>query len=248
MIRCTKCILPETFPSIKFDADGVCNYCLSYKGPEHQEELKLQYRQKFDSLLKNTVSCSLSPLAKLSPAAPSYDVLMAHSGGKDSTYTLDILKNHYKPNILALTFDHGFLSPFAKENIQTSLNRVMKYLSNAKTKSHQDITIAAKHHDKVALLKADEIYYFSAQLNDTIAKTKSGEYFTHKKISDFDTLTHSRQFVKVHRSCIVNTDKISYLESIEQGKYCIYFKDIDEVIYTSRSGAQQLRNIFHEMI
>jgi glucosamine 6-phosphate synthetase-like amidotransferase/phosphosugar isomerase protein len=28
--RCTKCILPETFPFIKFDNHGVCNYCNNY--------------------------------------------------------------------------------------------------------------------------------------------------------------------------------------------------------------------------
>ena len=118
MIRCTKCILPETFPSIKFDANGVCNYCKSYRGREHQKDLKSQYRQKFESLLKDkSAPCTLFP-------APCYDVLMAYSGGKDSTYTLDIFKNKYKLNILAVTFDHGFLSSFAIENIKTVCDKL----------------------------------------------------------------------------------------------------------------------------
>src|ERR1035437_1760964 len=29
--RCTKCILPETFPFIEFDEKGECNYCKNYK-------------------------------------------------------------------------------------------------------------------------------------------------------------------------------------------------------------------------
>ena len=29
--KCTKCILPETYPFIKFDNDGICNYCKIYK-------------------------------------------------------------------------------------------------------------------------------------------------------------------------------------------------------------------------
>ena len=28
--RCTKCLLPETFPFIVYDEDGVCNYCHHY--------------------------------------------------------------------------------------------------------------------------------------------------------------------------------------------------------------------------
>ena len=30
MRRCTRCILPETMPYIRFDEAGVCNYCLNY--------------------------------------------------------------------------------------------------------------------------------------------------------------------------------------------------------------------------
>ena len=29
--RCSKCILPETFPFISFDDEMICNYCKNYK-------------------------------------------------------------------------------------------------------------------------------------------------------------------------------------------------------------------------
>ena len=48
-----------------------------------------------------------------------YDVLMAYSGGKDSSYTLLVLKREYKLKVLALTFNNGFLSPAAMRNMQT---------------------------------------------------------------------------------------------------------------------------------
>ena len=40
--RCTSCILPETFPYIKFDKEGECNYCKNHKKknqPRTLEEL-----------------------------------------------------------------------------------------------------------------------------------------------------------------------------------------------------------------
>lgn len=40
--RCTKCILPETMPYIKFDEHGVCNYCHNYK-KEISQNLKKSY-------------------------------------------------------------------------------------------------------------------------------------------------------------------------------------------------------------
>ncbi len=97
--------MPESFPGIDFDDEGVCNFCRSFKGREHLDKSKEKYRLKFEELMKKHHSSG------------SYDFLMAYSGGKDSTYTLKILKERYDPSILALTFDNGFLSPAAIENI-----------------------------------------------------------------------------------------------------------------------------------
>ncbi|MBW2109625.1 MAG: hypothetical protein JRI36_13305 [Deltaproteobacteria bacterium] len=43
---------------------------------------------------------------------------MAYSGGKDSTYTLKLLKEQFDLRILALTFDNHFVSPMALQNIK----------------------------------------------------------------------------------------------------------------------------------
>jgi len=103
---CSNCVLPETFPTIEFDHHGVCNYCRAFKGEEHQEKLKKEYKEKFLSLTKDYVGSG------------DYDVLMAYSGGKDSTYTLNLFKNYFNLRVLALTFDHSFVSPFAMKNMR----------------------------------------------------------------------------------------------------------------------------------
>ncbi|HRR40183.1 MAG TPA: phosphoadenosine phosphosulfate reductase family protein [Syntrophales bacterium] len=112
MTICKTCVLPESFPSIAFDSDGICNYCRSFQKEKDHEGVRDRYREKFESLLKKQ------------RGARDYDVLMAYSGGKDSSYTLDIFKNHFGLRILALSFDHGFLSPFAMQNIKTVVERL----------------------------------------------------------------------------------------------------------------------------
>jgi tRNA(Ile)-lysidine synthase TilS/MesJ len=109
---CSICVLPETFPTIEFDHQGICNYCRSFKGEGHQQELKKEYAGKFLNLIKD---CK---------GKGHYDVLMAYSGGKDSTYTLDVFKNHFGLRVLALTFDHGFVSPYAMKNMRTVSERL----------------------------------------------------------------------------------------------------------------------------
>lgn len=106
---CTNCILPEAFPGIHFDARGVCNHCQKGMGKNDTlSENKQKYDQKFRALLE-----------KLQPGNQrSYDILIAYSGGKDSTYTLSLLKNKYGLRILAMSFDNGFISETAISNIK----------------------------------------------------------------------------------------------------------------------------------
>lgn len=104
--RCTACVLPETFPGVKFNSKGICNYCRNFKGEKNLEEKKERYRIKFEGLV-----------ARCRGKGP-YDALLSYSGGKDSTYTLSLLKERYRLNTLALTLDNGFLPDRTVNNIK----------------------------------------------------------------------------------------------------------------------------------
>ncbi len=106
MTMCTQCVLPETFPGIAFDEHGVCNFCRAFKGHDALAVSKDRFRRKFDELLAQHRK------------AGGHDCLMAFSGGKDSTYTLAVLRRQYDLSVLALTVDNGFVSPTALENIR----------------------------------------------------------------------------------------------------------------------------------
>ncbi len=104
---CNKCILPETFPGIRFNDQGICNHCQRAEDSGIDiDEKKSEYRDRLDQLIKTVKGSS-----------PSYDVIMAFSGGKDSSYTLKILREQYDLKILAFTFDNHFVSPVAWNNI-----------------------------------------------------------------------------------------------------------------------------------
>lgn len=105
---CTHCILPETFPGISFDEQGICKYCRQEeKKITHLDEKREEYRKKLDALIEGTRNVS-----------PVYDVILAYSGGKDSSYTLKLLREKYDLRILAITLDNHFVSPAAFENIK----------------------------------------------------------------------------------------------------------------------------------
>jgi hypothetical protein len=111
---CTRCVLPDTFPGIRFNGDGVCNYCEGFlRGAGGHEQTKERYRQKFLDILGRYRDRAAS-----GQAAP-FDAVVAYSGGKDSTYTLGLLVRTYRLKVLSFTFDNGFLSERALKNIRT---------------------------------------------------------------------------------------------------------------------------------
>lgn len=112
MKRCRVCVLPETFPGIRFNAEGVCNYCQNFKGKKNLEDKKQKFRQKFESLIAEHKGRS------------SYDALMCYSGGKDSTNVLALLKEEYGLNPLPVTYDNGFLPAQTITNIQVVTDKL----------------------------------------------------------------------------------------------------------------------------
>ncbi len=107
MKRCTRCVLPETFPGIQFDAEGVCQYCRRMPTVERRAEQRAALLARFEALVAGVRDL------------PGYHGLMSWSGGKDSTYTLWLLTEVYGLRMLAFTFDNGFVSPTAMDNMRT---------------------------------------------------------------------------------------------------------------------------------
>ncbi len=113
---CKACILPASFPGVSFNDEGVCNHCQKYSTRrERLADDKKKYKQKFLELLAEVVVKQRVRGA----TKRAYDVLVSYSGGKDSTYTLWLLKQRYRVRVLALTVDNHFLSPAAARNIRT---------------------------------------------------------------------------------------------------------------------------------
>jgi hypothetical protein len=102
MKYCAKCILPENYPGISFDANGVCNYCATY------EIKNAKGKKELDNLLSS-----------IHRVKSDYDCLVGISGGRDSAYTLYYLVKKYDLKVLAYSADNGFVPELAKINMKT---------------------------------------------------------------------------------------------------------------------------------
>lgn len=112
---CSRCIYDERTPSIYFNSEGVCNYCLMV------DDLIKQYgtgneigNLKIQEILKDI---------KEEGKNKKYDCIIGVSGGTDSSYMLYwAIENGLRP--LAVHYDNTWNSSIATENIRKMLEKL----------------------------------------------------------------------------------------------------------------------------
>ncbi len=97
--RCARCILPSTYPFVEFDEHGVCRYCRTWKSIRPKGEQAL-----------------IDAVAPYRSKDGSPDVIVAFSGGRDSSYGLHYVKNVLGMNPVAFTYDWGMVTDLARRN------------------------------------------------------------------------------------------------------------------------------------
>jgi len=100
--RCTKCLLPVTFPYIHYDVAGICNYCHSYR----PKGLMVDKRPDLEEILQ-----------KYRRNDGKQDCIVAFSGGRDSSYGLHLLVKEFGMTPLTFTYDWGLVTDLARRNI-----------------------------------------------------------------------------------------------------------------------------------
>ncbi len=98
--RCTRCILPETMPYIRFDEAGVCNYCHHYKPRNKPKPVE-----------------QLFNLVEPFRRANGDDCIVPFSGGRDSCYGLHLIAKELKMKPITYTYDWGMVTDLGRRNI-----------------------------------------------------------------------------------------------------------------------------------
>jgi N-acetyl sugar amidotransferase len=111
MKRCIRCGLPETYETIEFNVDGVCNICAQ----QHHKQTGIDWAQRktmFEDMLVEY------------RGKADYDCLVPFSGGKDSTFTLYHLVKEYNLKPLVVQFNHGFMRPQLLANNERTFKKL----------------------------------------------------------------------------------------------------------------------------
>lgn len=149
--RCTRCVLPDTFPGISFDENGLCNFCAETPAASELEKRRFLLKEELEQVIFEH------------KGKAHYDCIVAFSGGKDSSYTLAQLVQTYGLNCLAVTIDNDFMANQARLNCKTITQALgvdhLMYTPTARfmNKMYTSSITAKDIHSKAAIKRASGI-------------------------------------------------------------------------------------------
>jgi DNA-binding LytR/AlgR family response regulator len=124
---------------------------------------------------------------------------------------------------------HGYvLKPFKEVDLHTSIemavhkhgkekelkieNELLKSLSSYKQSAEY---LFVKHHARLTKLNASDVYYVEALKDYVMIITRDHKFTIHGTMKDIEKKLPQKTFQRVHRSFIVNLDKIEFIVSSE---------------------------------
>lgn len=178
------------------------------------------------------------------------DIKMPETNGLELGYELRyhqeelaiIFQTAYDGHALK-AFDMGaigyLVKPFSMEQLKQSIERI-----KIKSKNSNDIRLMSKTGESYYLLKPEEVYYVKADLSEVMLRSLKGFSYYAQKISDLEKKLLTYDFIRIHRSYLININKIKEIETIEQSKLRFSFQDISDQIESSKDGAKVFRHKF----
>ncbi len=134
------------------------------------------------------------------------------------------------------------LKPIEIERVEKTLSRLKKMITQSNDK------LLVKLGGNSYILNPSDVCYIKADLAEVYVKSKNASGYMSNNISDLEVSLASFGFVRVHRSYLVNLNKIKSLSSIENSKFVITFYDIDDELISSKEGAKYLRGYLDKIV
>jgi two-component system, LytTR family, response regulator len=150
------------------------------------------------------------------------------------------------------------LKPFDQERLHHAINRarvevlkaqdrgttyrILDFLTKTKTEPELDSRLAFKTGGRVVFLELDDIDWLSAAANYVTLNVGTRSFVLREGIGHISERLDPKKFVRIHRSTIVNVQKIKELHPVNSGEYIVVLKDGKELSCSRgyRAGLQEL--------
>ena len=147
-------------------------------------------------------------------------------------------------------FDY-LVKPFDVEKVRKTLSRIkgesMKEVviedTVAEPEKYSD-KLMIKGKDQVAFVDKKEIIFIERSENATNIVTKEENYKTSVSLSGIEEKLNPTEFMRCHKSYIINISKISKIEPYGRWTYIVKFKGIGESALMTAQNYEEIKKIF----
>lgn len=152
------------------------------------------------------------------------------------------------------TFNYALSAYFLKTVIVYGFSLVAFTLLNRKTEAIEQSTAARNFissilindiNNRKSVLDVNEILYFSANSPYIDIYQPARKYLYTETLKALETQLNDQQFVRIHKSHIVNLDKVATIQSRQNGDYDLTLAD-NTMLRLSRNYAKHFKQKFSE--
>jgi two-component system, LytTR family, response regulator len=147
------------------------------------------------------------------------------------------------------------LKPFSKDRfdkaIQKWLDQRTETIAKTNTQSllesvaqspAQNQRIVVKTAGKIKIIPVEEVHYLEASDDYVKIHTKEGPFLKNKTMGYFEQVLDPQQFVRTHRSYIVNVQQVTRIDPYEKESYLVILKAGPRVP-VSKTGYNKLKGV-----
>ena len=146
------------------------------------------------------------------------------------------------------------LKPFGPERLREALNRALVRLDTKQLMPVAELTAAARpvgmHLERVAIrdganvhvIPASKVDYVEAQDDYVCFRSEGKGFLKQQTLADVETALDPGQFVRIHRSYILNIDRLARLELYAKDSHAAILRDGTR-LPVSRSGYARLNAV-----
>lgn len=144
------------------------------------------------------------------------------------------------------------LKPFTKERFDKALGLAIERISRNIPSSHTNLVAEVKAHarplerilvregSRVHIIPIEKIDYIEAQDDYVSIRTEGKSHLKQERLSNLEAMLDPRRFVRIHRSCILNIDRLAKIELYAKDSRVVILKDGTK-LSVSRTGYEKLR-------
>jgi len=144
------------------------------------------------------------------------------------------------------------LKPFSQERFDKAIEKWMErespaagpatqaLLDEVAQSPQQNQRIVVKIGNKIKIIPIDDVHYLEAADDYVKIHTKEGAFLKTKTMSHFEKILNAQQFVRTHRSFMVNVQLVTRIDPYEKESYLAQLKTGAQVP-VSKSGYSKLK-------